>query len=490
MGDSSYGEDIERIMSWMFTIAMPEKLATPTAPRDVYQPLSGFAVASAMLGGFFALLVVVLGALAFYYGTPLLLPSWSLLIPLLAAGLGLAALRQIKLSEGTRTGKGLANGGLALSLIIGLGYYVGYYLPTYLAVRLQAEAAAEKFFDKLRNGQINAAFLLTRAPDQRDTNPLDEQRMMIRFGVGEGGRPGPLLLFRNLEIIRILSHAGSDLDIIPLGVREWDVVQDSFHFKLAYRFKTPEGTFDYDFFLVRRVHGKEWTIRPENDFASTPQWTDLGNTVNRWRTDARQFVSNWLDARLGGDTLGLYAATLPFNIRNSTLARYRATIVADQVAAAGMAFVRAPVFAPVSYFPVPDSDWQRRRYLPGYADFVDGNLIETHSLQTAGDNAFREKVVRRIKTMFQVGSQVQVQLAPEKANIDPIGETFTSRHIINLLEFRPDVKIQVPEFECRAELEIVSDAPLKEGARPFWRIKRIRLLSAVQPELTGNAPPP
>src|SRR5207248_7146645 len=106
----------------------------------------------------YALVVSVLSAVALSSGDPLPLGMPSLIVPATSAVLALLARRQVRRSEGTRSGAGLANWGWRLSLGFGLAY-AAFYVGTYLAVSYQAESFAQRFLEEIRDGKVNHAFL-------------------------------------------------------------------------------------------------------------------------------------------------------------------------------------------------------------------------------------------------------------------------------------------------------------------------------------------
>src|ERR1700737_4887733 len=118
------------------TRAIPESLprepAVGPSPRSAgglgddanstaaYKPLSLLAVAGIALAIPYALFVLVGGVTALYAGSPFLLSGITVIVPLAAAILSLAALVRINRSEGVLGGGRLATWGLRISLLFGL----------------------------------------------------------------------------------------------------------------------------------------------------------------------------------------------------------------------------------------------------------------------------------------------------------------------------------------------------------------------------------
>src|SRR5229473_3582243 len=180
-------------------------LPESASDTGTYRPLSGLAMASIVIAGFYALIVLAFASISFVSGTPVFLPPWGLVAPLTAIILAAAARRQIRSSEGARSGMALANWGWRLGLFFGITH-AAIYVGTMLAVGMQAQSELKaNFFDKLRESNLEDAYVFTLNPDQRATR--DEIRQ--RFLGMEGGKKGPFAKFREHDIVRALSH-GAD----------------------------------------------------------------------------------------------------------------------------------------------------------------------------------------------------------------------------------------------------------------------------------------
>src|SRR4051812_44560892 len=106
--------------------------------NDTYRPLSGLALGGFVVNAVFTVLVSLSAIVALVNRAPLFFPVWIVGIAALGILLCYAGQNQIRASEGTRTGLGLARYGLVLGLFSGLGY-LAYSLAIGLAVGQQAE---------------------------------------------------------------------------------------------------------------------------------------------------------------------------------------------------------------------------------------------------------------------------------------------------------------------------------------------------------------
>ncbi|HEV8061088.1 MAG TPA: hypothetical protein VGP68_14505, partial [Gemmataceae bacterium] len=140
---------------------MAESTAFPK-PREAndagYRRVSGFAIAGLVVGILFVLFLLVQAIVGMMAHTTVLLPLWFEFIAVLGVALSLIGARSIRRADGTLAGMRIAQCGLWISLVTGLAYGA-YYGATYLAVRQQADAFTEEWFDKIRKGKVNEAFL-------------------------------------------------------------------------------------------------------------------------------------------------------------------------------------------------------------------------------------------------------------------------------------------------------------------------------------------
>src|SRR5438552_9994221 len=106
------------------------------APRlrpTAYRPLSSLALLSFGLASVSAILILAAGIFSFATHAPLLLPLWTVVIPLATCALCLGARRRVHGSEGTLAGESLASTGFIVTVIISVIYAV-YYGATRFSV--------------------------------------------------------------------------------------------------------------------------------------------------------------------------------------------------------------------------------------------------------------------------------------------------------------------------------------------------------------------
>jgi hypothetical protein len=307
-------------------------MAEPTAfpkPREAndagYQQISGFAIAGLVVGVVFVgflLLQVVMGMLSH---SVVLMPLWLEFFAALGAGLSALGIRYIRSSGGTLAGIRIAKTGLWLSLVAGLGYG-SYYGATYLAVRQQANTFVLEWFDKMRKGKINQAFLMTQPPGVvREVNPDDDTYMNMRFNApqagpkGESPKAGPLDMFRHNEIIQAMKQGGDLTKVKPLGVRSWERKEGTYSVKRVYGVETPEGTFELQVSArgMDRTDaaekGRGWFV-PFNELSvekDTYKKTKLGQRLEALRLNGQtKFLAEWGEKVVAGKMQAAYLDTL------------------------------------------------------------------------------------------------------------------------------------------------------------------------------------
>lgn len=204
------------------------------ADAAAYRPVSAFAVAALALAILTTVTVVGFAIASKVSGRPIL-SWWVVLFAGVAFGLAFAASRQIRNSEGTMVGVGLANAAWWISLLTGAGY-AAYLVGTDFAVRTQAEAVAGEYVKFLLEGQPEKAFRLTRDPaQQRTISPDDAEGIRRRFGSGEYAN------FTRGELARLARTWGQQLKVEPMGAMGAEQTPNGYKVPLNFVLRSPEG---------------------------------------------------------------------------------------------------------------------------------------------------------------------------------------------------------------------------------------------------------
>ena len=275
---------------------MPETphTAPPPAPPDAaagYRPISGLAIAALGLAVVTALIITAIGIASRVKGKAILV--WPL-VGLAAVGLvmSLVARWQIRRSEGTRAGLGLANAAWWVSLLFGCGY-AAFLAATELAVRQQAQEFADKWFKHLSEGKPELAFRLTRDPSQQKSIPEDPDAIRRRFGADT------LPAFIRSDLARMCRSWRDKVRWTPTGVRELQTTPSGYEVVLNYTVRTPEGVSDVGVMALGHddpaTGARNWQINFNITGIRERQFTRLGQIVEELQFETyRNFLPAWV----------------------------------------------------------------------------------------------------------------------------------------------------------------------------------------------------
>jgi hypothetical protein len=468
-----------------------------------YRPLSGLAIASLALGSLFSLFLLVGAGLAFFTNTPLPDPGVAvLLVPAVGAVLGFVANWQIRHSDGTRVGAGLATWGRNLSIVSAL-CYVAYVSATELAVRQQATIYIDRWLKTVVEGRINEAFVQTLEPSrQRGIDPNREDHMARFRLAGEKGQKGPLPQFEESQLVRILEQGGPEARIENLGLREWKYQGGGYQVRQAYRITTLEGVFD----MVVSVRGseaqrgskanREWHVLFEQTGVQLDEGHFARQAFTREGLRARQlvplaqrFAENWVGKINGGNYFEAYLDTQEPEARG----RLRDQVLPRPVLLNGSALAAAsgggwPMCLLTAVAAMGDLAWQRITDLPGYRDFAAGKIVETKQLE--GPEPTRSESVRHLQNWFHLPEKDQswYQAAlrvessrPWKMVEDRLQVPFQVK--MNLIKVEPkarqDRKNEPEGYNWDGTVLLESERHWLEHT-PSWRVVKLELRFARQ----------
>jgi hypothetical protein len=374
--------------------AMPPPASEPYRPLSL-QALAGFGIAVA-----YALIVVFGAAVALVNHIPWLLPTWTFLIPTLAALLCWIARTRIRNSERTLSGLPFTTWGLRLSVIVGLTYSA-YYVSTYFAVRQQAIECADEFFNRLKQGRPDQAFLLTLGPASQRMSD-EELRNMIEAahnnpGGGTTVRPGPFTMFCEQEYVRMLEMGGSDARLTPIGMLGWDYEKGGYVAVLKYQAVTPYSEFPIVIALVcpdtkpGERGGPQWRVLMQRDetrmdsaaMTVTPQGVELFQQISV----AHGFAASWLAKVNQMQWDEAYLETLPPERREAVRKGEQVALLLPAASVAGLA-------------PLGLCDDVCRDYLAGRRKFFDGELIQIDEKKFWTTSQQRADILKRVRNTF------------------------------------------------------------------------------------------
>ncbi|MCS6850146.1 MAG: DUF4190 domain-containing protein [Gemmataceae bacterium] len=341
-----------------------------------YRPVSAWAVTGFGFSLLFALIVFLGIGTALATGQPFVAYG-TLLLGVAGLAISLVARGQIRASEGTRAGDGLAIAGFWLALVPGL-LYLAYLLGIELAIRSQAREFTDAWWQRLRQGDAYAAFVLTQPPDQRiGDNPRDERRLLARYGLGPRGDKGPLPLFLELDVVRIMLQAGHDAQVEPLGTRRWQYVEGGYLVEQTYRIRTPEAlcevvlpVFGSDSAQARpEYEGRPWhVVLLEPPAFRVLEMTSLGAEMAARRQEAERFAAEW--------TRKLNQRAWPEAYRDTCEPSRRMPLDQEHAARSLAAVFAASPHSLLAAGLLVHPEARLILFLPGFADFRAGRLLQ------------------------------------------------------------------------------------------------------------------
>jgi hypothetical protein len=464
--------------------------STPVLPEPItdtgtYRPLSGFAMASFVIAAFYALIVSAFALISFFSGTPIFLPVWGLVVPLVAIILAGIGRRQIRTSEGSRSGLALANWGWWLGLGFGI-VHGGIYMGTMLAVGMQAQAELKaNFFDKIHEGNLEDAFFFTIGPDQRS----NREEMLRRFPMIEAGKKGAIARFKEHDIVHILQQAGTGSTTESLGIKSINPQKDGYNVMQDYRITTPEGVYVIQFTLRTKdskdSRKRRWQLVWKETDTLVVSWelTALGQNMQKWKQTAREFAANWVMARSVGRIDLAYLDTCPPEVRDQRKRQYQVAKMAATLACTAAALGSGNQALPMAPFGVlADVRLGCELCMPGFHQFSSGDILDKKEFSAA-------------KNKTQMLAEFQENfLRPNDLGFRPEGDLGVIRrvegdspHLQALITFEIALKGgDGPKYMGAAELVVETDRiPEGEPGLPQWRVASIKLLAGGPPPSAG-----
>jgi hypothetical protein len=281
--------------------------STPRLTGDVsaqpgYAPIAWAAVAALGLAAGFVVLLLALAVGAYRSGVPLTDP-WIPFVPALVVVLAFVARRQIRASDGTRTGEVYANTAWWIGIITLIGF-VAYLMAVNYTVQKDAERVFADWAENLKDldafqpkdPSLYAAVWLTLPPGSRGGSPKDTARIDQAFGDALAG-------FRQTDVVRICQRNRGKLTFRADGLTDWSAKQNEIACTLSATASSPEG--DYGLQLPMRAvvddkGRRQWQIQPSGSagYIKTFTLTRAGWLTAQAEADGQQFARE-LIGRMG-----------------------------------------------------------------------------------------------------------------------------------------------------------------------------------------------
>jgi hypothetical protein len=349
---------------------------------EVYRPISGLAIAGLGFSILYTALVVISALVALIQGEPLFLAGWMVFLAVLGACLSACALWRIRTSEGTRAGMKVAQWGLWLSVISGLGY-TAYTTATAAAIKEQAKQFLTRedggFFSLMEKGELNAAFLLTKPHSQRTgIDPRNDEVMRRQFDSPLGQSPtGYLSKFESDNFVHVLQQGYKEkgaVKVEPLGVKEWTYTATGYKVACRYRVTAPEVVLEVLMTVQSTEHdsageGRKWFINWLESGWTSIEFTPAGNRMRDLRFGSLAFVDGWIRELARGHRGKAFLDTLEPEPGKAAVRRLIALTTTQR--AFPISLPGPFGAASLSAF-AQDGELAKFLYLPGYDRFIQG----------------------------------------------------------------------------------------------------------------------
>lgn len=282
-----------------------ERITLAPLSSETYQPLSLLALASFGLAILYALVVLIGGAIALLGHIPMLMPGWTFLLPIAVLILCWAARMRIRNSEGTLSGLAFTTWGTRLAILFGL-IYGAYYGFTFIAVRLQVVQFVDRFFEQIKQGHPDQAFLLAQGVVVKEPNSSQLRNDLETRYNQPSATPGSVGLFTRFcqeRFVRFIEMDGEQAQITPRGVAGWEYVKGGYKVTLNYHVSTSLVDFDMQVEAFGRdpkadeQRGTKWQIllaggesHIEGEMKPTPRGVEFIQKTGK----AQEFAMAWV----------------------------------------------------------------------------------------------------------------------------------------------------------------------------------------------------
>ena len=464
-------------------------LETRDSGTVVYRPMSIFAVAAFVIAITYSAVIVIGAAVSVVQRMPWLIGGWSVIFPLLALVLAGVAWFEIQSSEGTRTGKRMAAWAAMLSIMVSLGYWA-YYGATYYVVRNQAQAYCQEFFDKIKQGKLESAFIMAVAPTKRpqDNSSLRdviEQRfnpMPLRADRSSGGL---FNAFKQHMLTHVIVQGGKDVQIEPLGVASWEYKGPTggYAILMRYRVNGPELGWEGIITLnsmepVGKVKGgRQWAIamKETTNNPSSLVLSEEGSRLLGLQRGSSRYFDEWqgrLRSMDKSDHVLAYLSTQEPATREGVLRDYRQSLPATAAAMVGCATSDGLSGLTASCA----ATFASETHLPNYDAFTRGAIVSLTPDFWAPHEELKTISLPAARMVFHGTADIPMGVM----KIEPSKLAYWVREG-DKIRFRHHVQMQVRMMLQGLEGDIILECPaswLQTGpTADGWRIAGIELSS-------------
>jgi hypothetical protein len=278
-----------------------------------YAPVAPLAVVALGISVVTALIIAGLWLTANHSGKPIYQPA--LLLPGLAgAVIALVAGKQIRASDGTKSGRKLASVALWTAGLT-CAIYIAYLIAVDLAIRNESSKFSIAWIDKVATAPSEAALLDCLDPATRQSiDPQDHNGIRERFD-------NELAAFRRNDIIRLIRRSSVSHDVKLLGIREWSLADGGYVVHQVFEFHGPEGKFELRCPVLGRdmpaMGRRSWQVSARRLDMASREMTALGRLVFDLQLESHRHLMEWTQAINSGKSHDAFLETLPLTQREA-----------------------------------------------------------------------------------------------------------------------------------------------------------------------------
>ncbi len=450
-----------------------------------YRPLSMLALLGFGIASLYCVVMLILTIAALILSKPSLAPWWTLIIPVVAIFLCLAARIHIIRSEETLAGLNLTKWGMIMCIIVGLSYGA-YVAAIRVALQQQADTFAQQWLEMVREGQSDRAFLFTLHPAQRvgidEEDPNLRKEMELRMLSQSKGMP-PHMIFQQFstnEMVRMIQADPSGTKVTFKGMNAWDNVQDGYKVALTYQISTDECTFDA-ILLVKgceaengEFRGRQWYVdiresgvsREPNTFTTTP----LGDAHARLSQSGESFLGSWQRKLVERQHLDAFLDTRPLQDRDRERAQLQKLTWPGAAAGVGSELLQ------------PNLGSLEKEYLA----FLKGEFVQSSKDRFEGAPERRDTTLARIRASIVNPSQmVETNVEKTRPTVVKVGDRVRVTYGVRSIVRPKDLLHGILVVETDAKhLQGPADQPI------YWQIVKCEYQGVydVPPSLAAPGP--
>lgn len=460
-----------------------EALAAGATAAETYRPLSLLALLGFGLAVLYSFLVLIGAAVALFGRTPWLMPGWTFLLPLVVLFVCWVAGTRIRDSEGSLTGQGFATWGIRLAILVALTYGA-YYTATFFAIRGQAVEAADRFFEHLKKGQNEPAFLMAMGIPTKDVAPAELRNTIeARFNTakptpGGGAMPGAYTQFLETHYVRFIAMDGERANITLRGVNDWTHNKDGYRVVLNYHIATTMADFDLDVETMGRdskpgePKGRQWLVHnPPDPSPQAIKWTPRGReTMEGIVQPAQRFATSWTERVNQNQLIEAYLDTLPPSERSRM-----------QKGRSALPFLVAAPMAGLSALGLFDAN--SREFLAGEKTLELAKLLRLDESTFWAGKQQRAEIIQRIRDTFKPGifgrSAFNLSLQQAMPVVHESAGKIKVSFDIGLIYF--DESAGKPQYNVQGQLLVAAEGGEATRSPSAWYVEAIEIDSGRTP---------